>query len=69
SEALKVLSRYDEGPDLVLYYKALMVLEGNSAYTHQIYGSDSLSDSQLAFLQTQWEQFRAWWAQWPGAVE
>ncbi|MFM7131178.1 MAG: dihydrodipicolinate synthase family protein, partial [bacterium] len=27
-EALRVLSTYDEGPDLVLYYKHLMVLEG-----------------------------------------
>ena len=28
-DALAVLSAYDEGPDLVLYYKQLMVLEGN----------------------------------------
>jgi 4-hydroxy-tetrahydrodipicolinate synthase len=68
NEALEVLSRYDEGPDLVLYYKALMVLEGNPAYIHQVYSSDRLSDSQFAFLKTQWEQFRAWWAQWPGAT-
>ncbi len=28
-EALAVLSKFDEGPDLVLYYKYLMVLEGH----------------------------------------
>jgi len=66
-EALHVLSRYDEGPDLVLYYKALMVLEGHSAYEHQLNATDRLSDSQFGFLKAQWEQFRAWWAQWPEA--
>lgn len=68
SAALTVLSRYDDGPDLVLYYKALMVLEGHDAYEHQLNGFDKLSESQFGFLKSQWEQFRAWWAQWPGAV-
>ena len=67
SDALKVLSTYDEGPDLVLYYKALMVLEGNSAYQHQINSSDQLSSGQFAFLKEQWQQFRNWWSSWPGA--
>jgi len=66
-EALQVLSKYDEGPDLVLYYKALMVLEGHDAYQHQINPADRLTASQEAFLRTQWQQFRNWWAQWPGA--
>ena len=66
-EALLVLSRYDEGPDLVLYYKALMVLEGHQAYEHQINRTDRLSPSQRAFLETQWRQFREWWECWPGA--
>lgn len=69
SEALSVLSHYDEGPDLVLYYKALMVLEGNIAYQHQIDSSDKLSESQFGFLKSQWQQFRNWWAQWPGAAD
>ncbi len=68
-EALHVLSKYDEGPDLVLYYKALMVLEGHSAYTNQINSTDQLSPSQTAFLKTQWQQFRNWWAKWPGATD
>ncbi len=32
--ALMVLSTFDEGPDLVLFYKRLMVLEGNPEYEH-----------------------------------
>ncbi|MGB0739372.1 MAG: dihydrodipicolinate synthase family protein, partial [Planctomycetaceae bacterium] len=62
NQALMVLSTYDEGPDLVLYYKALMVLEGHSAYEHQINASDQLSSSQREFLRSQWQQFRTWWS-------
>ena len=64
--ALAVLSTYDEGPDLVLYYKQLMVLEGRPAYTHQLNPNDALSPSQRGFLEAQWRQFRAWWDAWPG---
>ncbi len=67
SEALTVLSTYDEGPDLVLYYKYLMVLEGHSAYTHHFNPTDALSASQKEFIRTQWQLFRTWWSQWPGA--
>jgi 4-hydroxy-tetrahydrodipicolinate synthase len=67
-EALSVLSSYDEGPDLVLYYKHLMVLEGNPEYAHQINPGDQLSASQKAQLEDQWRQFRQWWSSWPGAV-
>lgn len=66
SEALTVLSTYDEGPDLVLYYKYLMVLEGHSAYTHHFNPTDALSASQKEFIRTQWQLFRTWWSQWAG---
>ena len=66
SEALTVLSTYDEGPDLVLYYKYLMVLEGHSAYTHHFNPTDALSSSQKEFIRTQWQLFRTWWSQWAG---
>ena len=66
NEALKVLSTFDEGPDLVLYYKHLMVLEGHSEYEHQLYASDQLSDSQKAFITQQWQLFRKWWDSWSG---
>ncbi|MFC1690194.1 dihydrodipicolinate synthase family protein [Pseudomonadota bacterium] len=66
-QALAVLSSFDEGPDLVLYYKHLMVLEGHPEYEHQLYASDALSPQQRAFLETHWRQFRDWWSTWPGA--
>ncbi len=67
-DALGVLSSFDEGPDLVLYYKHLMVLEGASEYAHHIHASDRLSPPQQAYLEAQWKLFRAWWKSWPGAV-
>ena len=66
-EALTVLSTYDEGPDLVLYYKYLMVLEGHSEYTHHFNPTDALSASQKEFIRTQWQLFRTWWSQWLGS--
>ena len=65
--ALAELSKFDEGPDLVLYYKELMVLEGFGEYARQLHLSDQLSSSQLAFLHTQWRLFKDWWLDWPGA--
>ncbi|MDJ0709070.1 MAG: dihydrodipicolinate synthase family protein [Woeseiaceae bacterium] len=67
-DALAVLSSFDEGPDLVLYYKRLMVLEGHAEYEHHINPTDRLSPSQQQFLDSQWRQFRQWWAEWPGAI-
>ncbi len=66
ADALVVLSTYDEGPDLVLYYKHLMVLEGRPEYAHQLNPADRLADSQRDFLESQWRQFRSWWESWPG---
>jgi len=66
-EALRVLSTFDEGPDLVLHYKYLMELEGDPAYAHHIQSSDALSPSQRAHTREQWRLFRAWWGAWPGA--
>ncbi len=67
NEALIPLSRFDEGPDLVLYYKALMVLEGHAAFEHQLNPEDQLTTSQRAYLTDQWELFRNWWDNWPGS--
>jgi dihydrodipicolinate synthase/N-acetylneuraminate lyase len=67
-DALAVLSSYDEGPDLVLYYKHLMVLEGNAEYAHQVNPSDRLAATQRAQLESQWQQFRRWWDSWPGTA-
>ena len=62
--ALAVLSGFDEGPDLVLYYKYLMVLEGNPEYALHFNPADALSASQEHWAQTQLAQFKAWYADW-----
>ena len=68
-EALHVLATFDEGPDLVLYYKHLMVLEGHAEYEHHLHATDALSPQQKAHLETQWRQFRRWWDSWPGRAD
>lgn len=68
-QALHILSTFDEGADLVLYYKRLMVLEGHGEYAHQLYGSDRLSASQEAYLEFHWQQFRRWWDSWGGKAD
>ena len=62
--ALNVLSSFDEGPDLVLYYKHLMVMSGDAAYTLHFNETDALTDSQRRYAETQFHLFRAWYAQW-----
>ena len=59
--ALLPLSTFDEGPDLVLYYKHLAVLTGYHEFEHSVHGDDALSPSQAAFARDQLERFEAWW--------
>ena len=61
-EALTVLSTYDEGPDLVLNYKYLMVLNGDTEYTLHFNETDKLSASQQRHLENQYALFKAWYA-------
>jgi 4-hydroxy-tetrahydrodipicolinate synthase len=62
--ALAILSGFDEGPDLVLYYKHMMVLEGNPEYRLHFNETDRLSDSQKIHCETQLRQFKIWYAKW-----
>ncbi|KAA2315493.1 dihydrodipicolinate synthase family protein [Pseudooceanicola sediminis] len=62
--ALGVLSSFDEGPDLVLYYKHLMVLGGDAAYTLHFNEEDALSDAQRNYIEAQFTLFRTWYADW-----
>lgn len=64
-QALGVLSKFDEGTDLVLYYKHLMVLAGNPEYTRHINAEDRLSPTQKAFVEDAWNRFQTWWKEWP----
>lgn len=63
-DALHVLSTFDEGTDLVLFYKHLMVLQGNEEYRLHFNESDALSASQKAHLEEQFAVFRRWYADW-----
>ena len=63
-EALGVLSRFDEGPDLVLYYKHLMGRAGAEGYTLHFNETDALSPSQRGFADAQFDQFRTWYGMW-----
>jgi len=64
--ALMVLSTFDEGPDLVLFYKYLLVLNGEEEYTLHFNESDSLSASQAGFVEQQYSLFKSWWTNWEG---
>lgn len=66
SNALAVLSKFDEGPDLVLYYKYLLVLLGDTDYQHHFNSTDALTPSQATFAETQLKLFQQWWSDWPG---
>jgi dihydrodipicolinate synthase/N-acetylneuraminate lyase len=70
--ALGVLSSFDEGADLVLYFKHMMVLKGDAEYTLHFNADDALSASQQGYAEAQLALFDAWYASWsqlPGAVQ
>ncbi|MDN5788949.1 MAG: dihydrodipicolinate synthase family protein, partial [Pseudorhodobacter sp.] len=69
--ALAVLSKFDEGVDLVLFFKYLLVLQGDPEYTLHFIETDELSESQKGFAKRQLELFKTWYAEWsklPGAT-
>ncbi len=64
TEAFHVLSSFDEGPDLVLYYKHLLVLNGEPEYRLHFNETDALTDSQRNYCEQQYALFRNWFADW-----
>jgi 1-pyrroline-4-hydroxy-2-carboxylate deaminase len=66
--ALGVLSSFDEGVDLVLFYKHLMVLEGNGEYELHFNPTDALSTSQKRYAENQLKLFKAWYRNWSKAA-
>ncbi|MEH6693129.1 MAG: dihydrodipicolinate synthase family protein [Pseudorhizobium pelagicum] len=71
-QALAVLSSFDEGPDLVLYFKHMMVLKGDEEYALHFIETDALTDSQRGYVEAQFKLFNSWYAEWsklPGAVQ
>lgn len=70
-EAMMVLSAFDAGPDLVLYFKHMLVLKGEEEYRLHFNETDALSDSQRGHVERQFAQFRAWydaWSRQPGTA-
>ena len=67
--ALEPLSVFDEGVDLVLYFKRLMTLLGHDEYALHLNDFDALSPSQESMAKRRFGTFRAWWASWPGAKD
>ncbi len=65
-KSLAVLSSYDEGPDLVLYYKYLLTLLGESDFELNFNEDDSLDDSQKENAESELKRFQDWWDSWPG---
>jgi len=62
--ALAVLSSFDEGPDLVLYFKHMMVLKGYGEYALHFNESDALSESQRGYVEAQLRLFDTWYTDW-----
>lgn len=63
-EAMAVLSSFDEGVDLVLYYKHLMVVAGDANYSLHFNETDQLTDAQRNYAETQYHLFRRWFDTW-----
>lgn len=66
--AMQVLSEVDAGPDLVLYFKHMLVIRGDAAYTLHFNESDALSPSQKGFAEKQVALFTAWYADWSAGL-
>ncbi|MGF6774026.1 dihydrodipicolinate synthase/N-acetylneuraminate lyase [Paraburkholderia sp. GAS199] len=67
--ALAVLSSFDEGTDLVLFYKYLMVLNGEKEYTLHFNETDALTDAQRNYAETQYALFRTWYGAWSKGID
>lgn len=65
-EALGVLSKFDEGPDLTLYYRLIASETIDPIYRRPALASDRLSPSQERYALDQLKLFQAWWKDWPG---
>jgi dihydrodipicolinate synthase/N-acetylneuraminate lyase len=71
-QAMGVLASFDVGPDLVLYFKYMLVLRGEAEYALHFNETDELTPSQRGYVERQLELFDAWYADWsrlPGAVQ
>lgn len=63
-DAMAVLSSFDEGVDLVLYYKHLMTLSGDENYRLHFNESDRLTEAQRNYAESQFYLFKSWFDSW-----
>ncbi|ADZ89346.1 dihydrodipicolinate synthase family protein [Marinomonas mediterranea] len=63
-EAFSVLASFDEGPELVLFFKYLLVLNGEEEYRLHFNETDELSPAQRHYCENQYQLFRAWYQNW-----
>lgn len=63
-EAFSVLASFDEGPELVLFFKYLLVLNGEEEYRLHFNETDELNDAQRHYCEQQYSLFKAWFAEW-----
>jgi 1-pyrroline-4-hydroxy-2-carboxylate deaminase len=62
--AMQVLAEVDAGPDLVLFFKHMLVLRGETSFALHFNADDQLSASQKGFIEAQLKLFDAWYADW-----
>jgi 1-pyrroline-4-hydroxy-2-carboxylate deaminase len=63
-EALMTLSSWDAGPDLVLFFKYLLELNGETEYALHFNETDELSPSQKGVAAASLKRFRTWYENW-----
>jgi 1-pyrroline-4-hydroxy-2-carboxylate deaminase len=71
-QAMGVLASFDEGPDLILFFKHMLVVRGEPEYALNFNETDELTPSQRGYVERQLELFDRWYADWsrlPGAVQ
>ena len=67
-EALITLSTWDAGPDLVLFFKYLLVLNGEKEYELHFNETDALTPAQAHFAEQSLNRFRTWYQGWSAAA-
>lgn len=63
-QALLPLSAWDAGPDLVLFFKYLLVLDGEKEYALHFNETDALTPAQAGYAEQTLHRFRTWYAAW-----
>ena len=67
-EALITLSTWDAGPDLVLFFKYLLFLNGEKEYELHFNASAALTPAQAHFAEQSLARFRTWYGAWSAAA-